>query len=81
MVTLMLPVTTRKKTEAFKLDNGFEASDDESLGVEGCVDEGVGAEEDVLENADNILDAKEDVDVAAATAAFLIASLDLGLEY
>jgi hypothetical protein len=51
------------------------------MGVEGLVEEGVGADEEVLVKADSILEAKEEVEVAAATAAFLMASLDFGLEY
>ena len=62
------------------MDSWLEGSDDESLGVEGFV-VGVGTDEGVLVNADSILEAKEEVEVAAATAAFLIANLDLGFEY
>jgi len=51
------------------------------LGVEGFGDDGVGTDEEDLVNADSILAAKEVVEVAAVMAAFLIASLDLGLEY
>lgn len=78
--TWTFPVTTRRNKDAFKFENGLEVSFARSLGVEEWVDEGVETEDD-FEKADNILEANEEVDVAAATAALLIASFDFGFEF